>query len=337
MKRISIFFIIVALIAGFILVKGNFKTAKPSENKKAEVSTDEKTEKMAGRKAENSEEESREEKDGMDKKDKADKNTAEENTEVSGKIEHVKGVEIPILMYHDITLDPLSTNKICVTQDRFKRDLDYLESAGFTTISFKELIAWKEGLGDLPEKPVIITFDDGRPGVYDYAYPLLKDKDMKMTFFVIGKRLEQKPEDKEFGPYINWDQAKEMYDSGLIEIQPHTYDMHYGKESLTRSVGVLPLSGESYEGHYNRFRDDTLKIMEEIKLKTGSDSYVYSFPYGKKTETNDKVLEDLGFSASVVTDTHYSDVSGELYDLKRINVPCNIELRELLERVKTVK
>ncbi|MDO5707438.1 MAG: polysaccharide deacetylase family protein [Andreesenia angusta] len=244
--------------------------------------------------------------------------------------------EIPILMYHDISLDPLKTNKICLTKDRFERDLNYLQNNGYKTISFKDLIDYKEGRKSLPDKPVIITFDDGRPGVYKYAYPLLKERNMKMTFFVIGKRLEQKSEDKKYGEYINWNQAKEMYDSGLIEIQPHTYDMHYFRESLTRGVGVLPLKEETKEDHYYRFRDDTIKIMAQIKKKTGSDSYVFSYPYGKKNDNNDRVIRDLGFKASVITNTRYADISNSLFNLRRINIPSHIELRELLNRVKNL-
>lgn len=246
-------------------------------------------------------------------------------------------LHIPILMYHDITEDPTLTSKICITKERFERDLNFLERDGYNVISFKDLINWKKGNQNLPKKPVIITFDDGKLGVYKYAYPLLKEKNMKMTFFVIGKRLEQRKEDRKYGEYINWNQAKEMYDSGLIEIQPHTYDMHYYKESMTRSEGVLALKGETKEDHYNRFKDDTVKIKNIIKQKTGSDSYVYSFPYGKKSFTNDKVIKDLGFDSSVVTNTHFANISESLFDLKRINVPSHIELKELLDRVKNIK
>ena len=249
-------------------------------------------------------------------------------------MDELESKEIPILMYHNITEDPLMTNRITVTKERFERDMNFLVDKGYTTITFEDLINFKEGLKELPEKPIIITFDDGRKNIYDLAYPIMKEKNIKFTFFVIGKRLEQLPEDAMYGKYINWEQAKEMYDSGLAEIQPHTYDLHYSRESLTRGVGVLPLTGESEENYYNRFYDDTVKIIEAIKLNTGSDSYVYSFPYGKYHSISDIVLKDLGFKASVTTKTHYTDIKGDLWDLRRINVPCQIELEDLLRRVK---
>lgn len=240
---------------------------------------------------------------------------------------------MPILMYHDVTLDPLKSSKICVTKEKFARDLDYIEAAGYTTISFQDIIDFENGDKDLPDKPMLITFDDGRLGVYKYAYPMLKERNMKCTFFVIGERLDNKPENRKYGEYINWKQAKEMYDSGLVEIQPHTYDMHFSKESLTRSVGVLPLTGESERNHYNRFKDDTVKIVKAIKERVGSESYVYSYPYGKFNATNDKVLHDLGFTITTRTKTSYADFSNGLYDISRINVPSNIELEDLLRRV----
>lgn len=249
-------------------------------------------------------------------------------------VDFIKTHKIPILMYHNLTEDPLKTNRITVTKERFARDMDFLIRDGYTFISFKDLLDYRDGKLALPEKSVIITFDDGKKNIYDLAYPILKERNIKFTFFVIGKRMEQLPEDKKYGEYIKWSQAKEMYESGLAEIQPHTYDMHYPKTTLTRGVGVLPFSDESEENHYNRFKDDTEKIIETIKKNVGSDSYVYSYPYGKHNETNEKVLKDMGFKISVVTNTHMTDLSGDLWNLQRINVPCQIELEELLKRVK---
>lgn len=244
--------------------------------------------------------------------------------------------QIPILMYHNITDDPLKTSKIVVTVEKFKRDMNYLEKNGYTAISFRELQDYIEIKSELPEKPVVITFDDGLLGDYKYAYPILKEKHMKATMFVIGDRLTDIANRDN---YFGWKEAKEMYRSGFIEIQPHTYNLHNYSETLTQGRGVLPMSSEKEINHYNRFKDDTMNIEKAIKQNIGCNSYVFAYPYGDYNETNERVLKDLGYKITLTTKTAYADISNDLYHLRRINVPYYIELEELLKRYEfsTVK
>ncbi|HLR35248.1 MAG TPA: polysaccharide deacetylase family protein [Tissierellales bacterium] len=238
---------------------------------------------------------------------------------------------IPILMYHHIVEEGEETNKITVTNKRFKEDMEYLKNEGYNTISFKELIEFEEGKGDLPDKPIIVTFDDGYENNYKYAYPILKKDNMKATIFILGARMgiTNYNRDSKYS-YMSWEQAKEMQESGVIEIQPHSYDLHYYKESSKHGHGVLPMKKETKEEHYNRFLEDTEKVMKLIKDKVGSESYVFAYPYGDYNETNEEVLKDLNFKVTLTTRSEYADISNGLYGLKRINVPSHKKLKELL-------
>ncbi|WP_050353963.1 polysaccharide deacetylase family protein [Gottschalkia purinilytica] len=238
---------------------------------------------------------------------------------------------IPILMYHHVVKDPSKTNLITVTDKRFEEDMEYLKKNGYNTISFKELIDYKEGRAKLPGKPIIITFDDGYDNNYKYAYPILKKNNMKATIFVVGSRLGiiKYNNDPRYS-YFSWEQAKEMFESGLVEIQPHTYDLHYYKESPNHGEGVLSKTKESKKSHYDRFTKDTDKIIKLIKEKVGSESYVYAYPYGKYNSTNEEVLKKLNFKVTLTTKSKYANISDGLYELKRINVPSNKKLKDLL-------
>lgn len=77
-------------------------------------------------------------------------------------------------MYHHVVEEGKEVNKITITTKRFEEDMEYLKTKGYTSISFKELIDYDEGKGNFPDKPVIITFDDGYEDNYINAYPILK-------------------------------------------------------------------------------------------------------------------------------------------------------------------
>lgn len=126
---------------------------------------------------------------------------------------------IPVLGYHEISNDQWYYN----TPEQFEAHIRYLAENGYKSISMKDYIDYWKGTiseADLPEKPVLITFDDAREGVYRYAYPILKQYGMPFTLFVIGKSLNQ-PD------FLTYDQVKEMIASGLCTIGSHSYDSHF--------------------------------------------------------------------------------------------------------------
>ena len=81
-------------------------------------------------------------------------------------------VELPILMYHHLSENNSKLNKYTISPSEFKSDLEFIQKNGYTTISINDLINFTNGQ-NLPEKPIMITFDDGYQSVYKYAYPML--------------------------------------------------------------------------------------------------------------------------------------------------------------------
>ena len=93
---------------------------------------------------------------------------------------------MPILMYHDLTQDPNKTSSMTVTDERFRLDMEFLESFGYTPLFPSEVEEIGEGKRSLPARPVMITFDDGYLSNYTLAFPILQKYRMKATIFVIG-------------------------------------------------------------------------------------------------------------------------------------------------------
>ena len=93
---------------------------------------------------------------------------------------------LPILMYHSVNPDKTRTGKYVITPENFESDLEYLENCGYTSISAKQLIKYVYNKEPLPDKPVLLTFDDGMYNNFKYVVPILKKHNAHAIFSVVG-------------------------------------------------------------------------------------------------------------------------------------------------------
>lgn len=239
---------------------------------------------------------------------------------VSGTVDNIK---IPGVMYHGVLKDPTRLGKYVITPMQFEEDIKYLKEKGYTGVFISDLIAYVEKGTPLPEKPILITFDDGYYNNYLYAYPILKKYNTKAVFSLIGKYSEQYSETGEENAYythITWEQAREMADSGLVELQNHSYDLH----SLEHRKGARKLSNESIEDYQRMLYGDLQKTDTLIYENTGYKPTAFTYPFGYISSESIMVLEEMGYKASVSSESGFSSISREspdLYRLKRVNRP----------------
>jgi peptidoglycan/xylan/chitin deacetylase (PgdA/CDA1 family) len=128
---------------------------------------------------------------------------------------------LPILMYHHVndlprTVTDAQLRDLTVPTRSFKHHLEFLESTGVQTVSLDELIEHLEGGPPLPERAVILSFDDGYEDNYRLAYPLLRQYRMTATFFVVANLVGQPG-------YMTWEQLREMQRHGM-SIESHSLD-----------------------------------------------------------------------------------------------------------------
>ncbi len=121
---------------------------------------------------------------------------------------------VPVLNYHQI--NDRDHNALTVSTSEFAAQMDYLDQAGYHTITPAELADALENGASLPDKPVVITFDDGYLDNYQNAYPILERYHQKATIFLISDYVGTYPN------YLTWDQVNEMQESGLIDFESHT-------------------------------------------------------------------------------------------------------------------
>lgn len=137
------------------------------------------------------------------------------------------GVSLPVLMYHSVA--PVPERQYCVTPETLESDLRYLQAHGYETVSPEELVAYTNGNGTLPEKPVMLTFDDGLYNNLSLVLPLLETYDMCAVVSVVGIFTDEYAPDaphNDVYSYLTWEDLKQMHDSGRITLGSHTYDMH---------------------------------------------------------------------------------------------------------------
>lgn len=183
-----------------------------------------------------------------------------------------KNLKIPIFVYHDIVTDEsqIEYDYMQTTKDTFEKQITGLMKLGYHPISYQDLIDYNNGEKALYKHSFIITFDDGDMGVYENAFPISKEYNIPMTSFVINEQVG-KP------GYYTWEQAKEMQESGLIDICSHSM----------KHIEYDKVSKEELE-------QDVVTSFEEIDNNTGiTAKRVFCYPYGLYSNEGRERLKEL--------------------------------------------
>ena len=193
-------------------------------------------------------------------------------------------VKVPILLYHNFVTtvpehDPDNFNYIN-TPESFEENVKTLLENGYTIISMKDLDEANNGKKKLPDKPIIITFDDGYYSNYEYIYPILKKYNVKTSIFIVTDKIGQELDGIR---YLGWNECLEMQNSGLVEIFSHsTKHVFYNR---------LPVK---------EIRDDVKKSYQLIEQHLGKqDLKVFAYPYGAYTKQTVKTLKNDGIDFQI--------------------------------------
>lgn len=209
------------------------------------------------------------------------------------------GAAVPILMYHSVCENGGKQSKFVVSADAVEEDLKYISENGYTTISAHDLISYVNDGAPLPQKPIMLTFDDGYYNNYCYVYPLLKKYNAKAVISIIGKYTDLYSEGEKENPlysHITWSEAREMIESGLVEIENHSYDSHTTDKGRN---GTKKKSGESAEAYSSYFHNDIGKLQEEINQNLGYYPQLFAYPFGSISDSSYEILRDMGFKVTL--------------------------------------
>jgi len=210
---------------------------------------------------------------------------------------------VPVLLYHEFLPadeidDTIEFKDDVITPDEFESDLIWLKEHGYSTITTAALAEYLEGGAALPEKPVILSIDDGKYSVYKWAWPLLMKYGMTGSLAVIGSMIDsatEAPQAREntTAPYCTWDEIKEMHDSGAMEIISHTQSMHIFSHDGRQGADCAP--DETMEQFLSAARSDARAITGKIELVTGSAVVSMAYPYSVRSGEADRAWLAAGY------------------------------------------
>lgn len=214
--------------------------------------------------------------------------------------------DVPVLMWHNLAEE--SSGDMTISVDTFRAQIEALHEAGFETVSLQQLYDYVHFGTELPEKPIVLTFDDGYFSNYEYAFPILQEYDMQATIFAIGVSVGKdtyKDTDHAMTPHFGADEAREMVDSGLISVQSHTFDMHQwppfedGNAQVRETL--LPFDGEADADYEAAVEADFAESRELLESITGQPVNALAFPEGAYVTLTQDALRSAGAELTFTT------------------------------------
>ena len=200
--------------------------------------------------------------------------------------------------------------------------MKYLYDNNFYAATVEELELFLNNKLDLPEKTVVITFDDGYLSNAKYAYPILQKYNFKATIFMIGYRVD--------GPQLAFDpsstQALSISETtrytDVFDYESHTYNMHDFKPGTTN-----PLLLSSSEDEVKR---------DLLKNKTLVNARYLAYPYGRYNDTTIRLAKETGHRLGFTINKGYSSKNGDKFRIPRNNISQKATMEQFMNLVNGI-
>lgn len=201
-------------------------------------------------------------------------------------------VIVPILLYHHI--EEKNGNRYYVSPENFRAQMEVLQEWGYATIPISLLLDALVNGAELPQRPVVISFDDGNTSIYENAYPIMQNIGFVGVFYIVSNRLNAKG-------FVNVDQLNEMIAAGW-EVGSH-------------SQSHLDLT-TNHDAAHTQMRQSKLDL--ENALET--DIATFSYPFGAVDEYIGRKAQNYGYKAAVGLGKSWTHTRGDIYYLERIEI-----------------
>ena len=255
--------------------------------------------------------------------------------------EPVSKNEFLVLCYHDVPKE-VNLDNYGVDQASFVQQIEYLRTHNYNFISLEDVIMANKGEKILPEKAILLTFDDAYLSFYEFVYPLLKLYGYPCILAVVTSWIDNPPPDIK-QPLMNWEQIKEAAESGLVEITSHSHDLHHGVlynpqgnmswAAVSRTYDPETEAYETEDEFRRRIFDDLSITREMLKQKAGADIRAIIWPYGQYNQICLEEAEKTGFEAGFFLEEKLALVDN-LYEIPRCLVRKNPSIGVFIGELK---
>lgn len=226
-----------------------------------------------------------------------------------------------ILTYHHI--DSVESG-YTISPGRFVEQIDTLRKLGYNFISLNQATEFLEGRGKIPANALVVTFDDGYDSFYHYAYPVLKERSIPATMFVVVRYVGGS---NGTARRMGWQEMWEMQGDGFA-FYSHTYDSHHYIQvdaNGTRSTALGGLAyvegrGQETPGEFNiRVGEDLSRAKQLIEVNLSNKAEYLALPFGTASPQAVKVARELGYKYILTTKPGLNNVKIPATDLLRFN------------------
>lgn len=258
--------------------------------------------------------------------------------------------EFVTLSYHEVSDNTASINArniMFMSSAELVSQFSWLRDHGYQPVSMDEIITAREGGKPLPDKAILLTFDDGYRSVYTRVFPLLKLFNYPAVIALVGQWMDVAPgemvaygdEELPRERFLMWNEVKEMVDSGLVEIASHSYDLHRGivanpqgnsqPAAITRRYDEASGVYESEDQFRQRLTQDLMRSAAQIERHTGKAPRTMVWPYGAYNQVTIDIAASVGMPYTMSLDSGNSSLA-ELSSIKRTLIQSNAALSDLV-------
>ncbi len=210
-------------------------------------------------------------------------------------------LSVPVLMYHHLVpaAEHDGRNRAVISVESFEKQMTYLFTQGYRTITLDDLYLFVTGQKDLPAKSLVITFDDGYLSNYKYAYPILRRYRFRAVQFPITAFIDRSGH---WLPRLTWEMMERSAD--VFEFHSHTHNMHYYVEG--RPVLLV---------------EESEKVLEDLKRSRELlAAWALSYPFGAYNDEIIELTKKAGYRMAFTIKSGHVYPGDDLFRLRRLGV-----------------
>lgn len=239
----------------------------------------------------------------------------DEKGRMTGRHEHMRASPVPILMYHSISDQAApGFRKFVVSPRTFAEQMTYLAQRDYRPLTVTQFVESIQGAGEpLPERPVILTFDDGFADFYSQALPVLESNSFTATLYVctafVGETSRWLQREGEAGrPMLTWEQLSDISARG-VECGAHGHT-HSALDAMSA----------------RQARQEILRPRQILEDKLACRISGFAYPFGYYSQAVRQIVRDCGYSSACAVRYALSSTGDDPFALARLIVTRNMDI-----------